>query len=379
MYSVESMGGKPQWYSVESEEKKEVSVLEKVERMVNDKLTQALAREHGLSVQTVSWEDTARSKDSCWGPNISDMTLQVKDGEGEYHRMPVIRQPNYSDKTHDAPIDSFSVLTGNEAGQEILTRILLKDYLEGFTNYMPGQGTIKGSLFSSRDTHVIHNVQACFLPAASGEEVNFNVALYNYQSYSQNPAVLAIVISSHGTSAQIIDNGDSWEGQRLTFNKNTMSCDFVASRLKDVRSNEGRVVEGSLSREEKENRKLLIIQIPLKVEEKLRFDDVVLECMSYSPKGFDDQGEECASIDDAQISIGKEEGEFGGLKGLAIERDERYPIRITTQLYKITDDGMINREQMEKIVAEIKEEESIGQQGSSLVLENTLRPTEWKV
>ncbi len=31
----------------------------------------------GLSAVSVAWEDTARTKNSCLGPNISDMTLQV--------------------------------------------------------------------------------------------------------------------------------------------------------------------------------------------------------------------------------------------------------------------------------------------------------------
>lgn len=351
---------------------KEKTTLEKVENMRNDPLTQALAQEHGMSVQTVSWEDSARTKNSCWGPNISDMTLQVKDEIGKYHRMPVIRQPNFSDKTHDVSLDKFSVLVGNEKGNGELTSVSLKEYLAQFSQYI-SNGAVTGSLLSERDQHAIHSVQACFLPAAVGEEVNFNVALYNYQSYKGNPAVLTIVASSHGTSAQIIDNGDNWEGQKLTFDQKGKSCDFVASRLQDVREQEGRVSEVALTRQEEANRKLLIIQIPLKVAPRqMRFDDVYLEscCMERSVTK--------SCIDDAQIKIGKEGGDFTGLKDLTIERDERYPIRVTTQIYKVTDNGTIDREQMEKIAAEIKKEEAIGQNGSSLVLEQTQRPTEWK-
>lgn len=36
-----------------------------------------------------------------------------------------------------------------------------------------------------------------------GQETSFNVALYNYQSTRENPAVLAIVATSKGTSAQV--------------------------------------------------------------------------------------------------------------------------------------------------------------------------------
>lgn len=358
---------------------KELSLIKKIEQMVTHEPTLALANEFGMCVQNISWEDSAREKESCWGPNISDMTLQVEEKEGDYRQMPVIRQPNFSDKTHDVPIDSFSVLIGNESAQENMTRLLLKDYLSQISNYLP-DGTVKGgTLLAERDTHVIHSVQACFLPALPGEEIKFNVALYNYQSYENNPAVLAIVISSHGTSAQIIDNGAAFEGQKLVFNKNNKACDFVASRLKDFREEEGQVREGALSHEEDENRKLLILQIPLKVKKQNHsyLKGVMLEKMCYfTPLAELDSISE--HIDDAHIAIGEEKGEFPGLKGLTIERDERYPIRVTTQLYKITDEGVINRKQMEDIVADIRKAESIGSKGSSLVLEDTDRVTEWE-
>ena len=64
------------------------------------------------------------------------------------------------------------------------------------------------------DSHVIVSSQACFLTIEKGKETKFNVALYNYQSQINNPAVLAIVSTSKGTSAQIIEKKD----QLLLFN-----------------------------------------------------------------------------------------------------------------------------------------------------------------
>lgn len=51
------------------------AVLNKVCSMVSDQDATKLAGKYGLNVQTVSWEDNARSKNSSWGPCISDSKL----------------------------------------------------------------------------------------------------------------------------------------------------------------------------------------------------------------------------------------------------------------------------------------------------------------
>ena len=150
------------------------------------------------------------------------MTLQVTGKDGLDNAMPVIRQPNFSDKTTDISIDQIFLMVGNEKGAD-LNKISLKEYLNAFASYVD-KGSVKGNLYCERDEKIIQSVQACFLPAEEGEEVAFNVALFNYQSYAGNPAVLVLVASAQGTSAQIIDEG---YGQKLSFNKNGQSCDFV--------------------------------------------------------------------------------------------------------------------------------------------------------
>lgn len=354
------------------------TLIEKVQSMQYDKLAQALAREDGLSIQSVTWEDCGRTKGSCWGPNISDMTLQVKGDDGEYHAMPVIRQPNFEDKTHDVPLDTFQIKVGNESGAPTLTRMTLRQFLENIGNYVK-DGTIKGPMLAERDTHVIHSVQACFLPAEDGKEVNFNVSLYNYQSTAEHPAVLTVVVSAHGTSTQVVGS-TKYDSQKLMFNKNGKACDFGAERLKDVRANAGAVVEGAMNDQEDENRRLYIIQIPLKIPPRpVRPFSGGYECMAMCamPAAASGVMMKSAGMDHAQLKIGKEMGDFNGLNKLTIERDPAYPIRVTEQLYKIVSSGDINREEMKAVANDIKASEQKGINGSSLVLENTNRPTEW--
>jgi hypothetical protein len=38
----------------------------------------SLVESNGMKIMNVAWEDTGRTKNSCFGPNISDMTLNEK-------------------------------------------------------------------------------------------------------------------------------------------------------------------------------------------------------------------------------------------------------------------------------------------------------------
>lgn len=52
-------------------------VINRTISMTKDSECLNLASKYGLSITTVSWEDNARDKNSCFGPCISDMTLNV--------------------------------------------------------------------------------------------------------------------------------------------------------------------------------------------------------------------------------------------------------------------------------------------------------------
>ena len=98
-----------------------MGAIERTADMVNDPEARRLAQERDLDLINLTWEDTGRYKGSSVGPNISDMTIQVAaDWRGEGYRvksMPVIRFPNYSDKTADIDPSDFTLLVGNEKGR----------------------------------------------------------------------------------------------------------------------------------------------------------------------------------------------------------------------------------------------------------------------
>ena len=123
--------------------------------MVSDPQATQAAQSHGLQILNLTWEDTGRYQNSSVGPNISDMTLQVMDGD-RLTLMPVIRFPNFEDKSADLRPANFQVLVGNEDGRS-LRKVNLKEYLGHFREYLHDPHSWKGrgqSLLAERDSRL---------------------------------------------------------------------------------------------------------------------------------------------------------------------------------------------------------------------------------
>lgn len=361
--------------------------------MVHDQTARSSASQHGLNIVNVTWEDTGRYKGSTVGPNISDMTLQVQMRHPDtdrlsLHCLPVIRHPNFSDKTADLSPDNFFLLVGNQKGKK-LQRVSLRKYLEDPRNFMSNPDSWSGpkrSLFSAeRDEHVLVSAQACFLPIPKGQEVEFNPVLFNYQSVPEDPAVLTILATRQGTSMTVIDNkrdgfsaGRTW-GQRLFFNKDGERASLTGKRLSDHLTSEPKSGQETVQAAGEEGLNMvLLIQVPLKQKNPGRMsfpgDGAVLNC---APQMVTRSG--AGNVENAVIGHGKVEGPYTEVDGLPIVRDERFPIRVTVQFYKATDNGIVSSEDMKDIAGQLDRVYSEAEYVGSLVTEgDTGRPTEYQ-
>ena len=193
--------------------------MDVVANIVSDRSTTQLLNRYGLKAHSITWEDTARTKDSCWGPNISDMTLVVKDGK---RLMPVIRKPNFADVTDDVPIETFRVRVGNEKGGDTSKVLSLREYIENLALYTDSAPDV--DLYCTEmDANILTSSQCCVIPVTEGTS-DFAVQLFNYQSYDNNPAVLVILAAKDGTSAQIVEKSN----QKLFFNDKGIARWFSA-------------------------------------------------------------------------------------------------------------------------------------------------------
>lgn len=381
------------WYSQKSHSDAYAEVIDQTTGMVRDSKAQRLAKQHGLNIVDITWEDTGRYKGSCVGPNISDMTIQVQHRPSRTAAprltcMPVIRTPNFADLSADVPLEGFSLLVGNEKGQP-LQKVSLREFLDHLRHYLTDPDSWTGSatsLLVERDTHVLASAQACFLPIPQEGKTEFNPVLFNYQSVADDPAVLAILATREGTSVTVIDNqrdgfqaGRTW-GQRLFFNQAGQRASLTGERASDfVTSVEA--AGGQIRTEERQGLNLvLLIQVPL--QQKVRPKPVVEEgdlCFAAAPAaGGLLRGRGLSDVEEAAIGHGEMEGPFTEIDGLAIERDARFPIRVTVQFYKATSNGVVSANDMVDIAQQIDRVYRDAEYVGSLVTEGeTKRPTEY--
>ena len=360
------------------------------------------AQRVGLTINSVTWEDCSRYKGSSWGGNISDMTLNV-----EERNLPVIRYDNFRDKTFDIDINKFNVTVTKGGGK---TRVSLREYLDNFRLYSTAAAGTK--LLAERDTHLLGSAQACILPLEA-EEQEFTVQLYNYQSDRDDPAVLVIVVTAEGTSAQVVNRSST----TLYFDKDGKSAKFLAQRLVEDRRKRGVVLTGVMTQDEQERNAIFLIQVPLKQERRSLLQSASYgggnksmmygeeECVtlgaggylenqtvhvedyafmattrdgSRSSSGSGMRGAAPRGIDHAVIRASeKTYGAFPKLPAKPLIRDEDRPIRVTIQFYKGLDTDQVPAEVYDEFAQQINERYDRGiVQGSLVTAGDTGRVTE---
>ncbi len=368
----------------------QIRTIDRTAALAENEEAEKLAARHGLQFVNLTWEDTGRYKGSSVGPNISDMTIQVQRpaktffSRGEPLAMPVLRYPNFSDKTADLDPRNFTLLAGNERGQP-LRRISLHDFLESPLQYLSKPDSWKAkkqSLLAPRDTRALVSAQACFLPVPSAGLAGFNPVLFNYQSKKGDPAVLTILATREGTSVTVIDNvrdafdqGRAW-GQRLFFNKGGQRASFTGMRLSDFSRGSTVPSQGESAGETGLNM-VLLIQVPLKQ----RNPEPPPPLPSASSGGVFKEMcvvEEASDVEEAVIGHGKTLGPFVEIDNLEITRDERFPVRVTVQFYQATSNGIVSEADVSRLAGQIDRVYAKSDAVGSLVTEGkTGRVTEY--
>ncbi len=376
-------------------------VIEKVIAMPGDSDLQQRCARLGLEVMNVMWEDTGRYEGSSVGPNISDLTLQVHERVGEQVRtslLPVIRHPNFSDKTADVKAEQLWVRIGNERAGATRRAVRLSDVLEHLGEYLSASSTLKGSgnLLAKRDTHFLVSAQHVFVPLPREGKAEFNPVLFNYQSYPGNPAVLTLLVTREGLSVRVIENkpGDQtfqgW-GQQLYFNDKGQKTTFTAERKSAVanriasgqgtKADEGALDEGADM--------MMLVQVPLKQAVARRgflaFDDMAVApppAMESAAAGEKQSlRRERSDVEQAVLGHGDAMGLHEECGGLSLERDDRFPVRVTVQFYKATSNGVVSDSDLADVKRAIDRTYESGDYVGSLVVPQSerdrQRPTSW--
>jgi hypothetical protein len=317
----------------------------------------------------------------------------VVDGQGRGQRqalMPVLRFPNFADRTADVRLDKVWVRTGNQRDGTPEQVVTLRDLLASPERYLslPRQGRIAGgTLLAPRDSHALVSAQAAFLPVPHGTRATFHPVIFNYQSTAGHPAVLTILVTRQGTSMSIVDNGrdqvgtGSW-GQRLFFNAGGQRAPLTAERRSDVEASGGTMNGESAGSLGEDANLLMLIQVPLKVEAPRRAWAMGGASPAPAMKSMAkaEMGASADAMEQAVLGHGELEGPFTELAGLNIERDPRFPVRVTVQFYQATSSGRVTPAEVGKLAQLIDAVYTKGDFVGSLVVPSPRdppRPTAW--
>jgi hypothetical protein len=378
-------------------------VIDKVSSMVRDSSVQSGASRRGLSLVNVMWEDTGRAQGSALGPNISDLTLQVRrrDAQGNFMTslMPVIRFPNFSDRTGDVPADKFFVRVGNQRAGGGLQSVPLTDVLRDIRAFASVPDSIKGTgnLLAPRDSHFLVSAQAVFLPIPKEGKAEFNPVIFNYQSSPGSPAVMTILITREGTSVSVIENkpGDRTQGsgQEIYFNNKGQRTAFTAERKSDVETRiaaqGGPKTEADRSALAKGADVLFLVQVPLIHQQRGPLGGVMpgatmaapAQAAPPAPMAEAESGaDEKSDVEQAVLGHGPNLGPYAEGFGGRLVRDPKFPIRITVQFYKATSNGVVSDKDLDGIARSIGGVYEHADFVGSLVLPDgdPQRPTAWQ-
>jgi len=401
----------PGWGLVDAPPESYSQVVHNVVGMVDDAKTKSAVERRGLGLLNLMWEDTGRAEGSSIGPNISDVTLEVRyreNGQNRADLLPVIRFPNFEDRTGDVPADRFLVRVGNQKDGKLDT-VPLTDVLKNLKSYVSDPSSIHGSgnFLAARDTHFLVSSQAVFLPIPKTGHAEFTPVIFNYQSSADSPAVLTLLVTRQGMSTAVITNeADSMSptgrGQELYFNNHGQRAPFSAERRSDVvariDSQGGPKTEDDKTAIAKGADVLFLIQIPLRHRAPPRR---ATEEMDSAAPGFapampapppaaagaapsqaptNAAKAKKSDVETAVLGHGKDEGKFDEGRGLALERDPQFPIRITVQFYKATSNGVVADKDLDAVASAIGNVyEHADFVGSLVVPEgDPRRPTAWQ-
>jgi hypothetical protein len=367
---------------------------------------QSRAQRLGLNVLNVLWEDTGRFAGSSVGPNISDVTLQVREpaqGGFRTHLLPVIRFPNFSDKTADIAADKLWIKVGNQhKGGQVVT-VPLTEVLQHLREYLTDPDSVvgDGNLLAARDTHFLVSAQHVFVPIPKQGKAEFNPVIFNYQSQPGNPAVLTLLATRQGTSVAVIENsgGDQsfqGQGQQLFHNNQGQKTTFTAERKSDVKARieAGKATAQDAGALDDGADMLLIIQVPLKFRAPMRGDGLGLAgsgaggggiayaeapMAAAAPMKKSARRREVSDVEQAVIGHGEDLGPVTEANKLKLERDDRFPVRVTVQFYKATSNGVVSDKDLEEAKSFIDKVYAKGDYVGSLVVPEGARhrPTDW--
>lgn len=302
----------------------------------------------GYDTVDVSWDDTGRFFKKKIGKDYADWTLVTKDGVV----LPVIRNPNFTDKILTMSTKDIAMVIGNETTDGTLEAITLCEYLKNFGKYNPHIPD-DTDMSNGEDEQVTIRYVVVIVPENDEGYQDVVATCYNYKTYDSDNPKNYLVTSTHlGTGSRT--DGERCEKVYLLKTNKDGSYDNTFFRITnetketDEQKKAVASVLGTRSTGQGRNR-IQNITVP-------RHKDPEPNAPRYrgvSKFQYDCGGPTLVSgglpvpggVGVGNVSYGKSAGKFTGNKNIKTHRrDKTLPCTITFTYYLTTEDGMVSDE-----------------------------------
>lgn len=354
-------------------EERGVSICTQLNPQAAAKSSATLAAENNLTFANTAKVSNAEYKK--FGPSFGKFFLQAKDSTNEFRDIILLEKAS-EDTFQPLSIDNISVRVGNQsADNNDLKSISLFCYLRDFRQYQSwgGNWELEGTLLRDGENSCLHQLQTGIISGNPEQQIPIRAVLRNSNQNLSNEALLVILVSGVGTSAQIIDFNHTHYLRKneieLHVNLGGWRHRLEASRLEDRRKQKNSCNTGEMTRQETSHSELTVIQIPIIIEYNYpwmqsvnRGNDLDNQCLktfetspplprmvkksnpifalkdTKTPK----KKAKTAKDEDAQLSIGSSSGNGFYYNYTNFKRDDKHPITAYTQKYSITNKDEID-------------------------------------
>lgn len=325
----------------------------------------------------VSWNDARRTKDSCFGTNITDATLWTAD---EQTSVCVMRSENFNETVCIVPSEQISIM--KPVHDTEVTPTTLRDYLESFGKYTKHVNGPDNIYMPTLDDAVTVRYQVVFV-----EPGEYVVHHYNYQARDDSPANAILLGTTQGTSVTKDASGKvklylqklSHDGTKAS--EHTMVIDptrfGVGGPQRETQAeSEAAVAQGKATSAVIGTRALgtrlntlVVMQVPLvqtlpppkkySEQEGEYMDDEDLEWsldtseMKTQYRGCKRSCKKSGKSSAGRVSIGTQVNQQAAPLPSSIKRHKIVPITATIMLYYVVEGGVPSRADIERAVSEL--------------------------
>ena len=187
---------------------------------------------------TTKWSDVSRTQGSCWGKNITDVQLKLKDKDEILY---IYASENFNEQIFNERTSDCNVMWTEKTGERHPAK--LNDVLANLGTVFPDHNLGDKSFASVpalKDDNMTVAFQIIFAPVDADGKAEFNLTAYNYNSTDATPANFNYVFHASGDSLSQQKGGkqllgpDRWNAEKNKYEMATFIAQLTGKSMDEA-------------------------------------------------------------------------------------------------------------------------------------------------